>query len=85
MFVRCLGAERLIRHFAATNVPIALATSSGKRSVEVKTANHRDVFDLFHHIVTGDADGLKQGKPAPDIYLLCASKFEDKPDPSKVF
>lgn len=39
-----LGAERLVRHLYDNNVPIALATSSGKESVEVKTTNHEELF-----------------------------------------
>ncbi|XP_060877364.1 probable pseudouridine-5'-phosphatase [Metopolophium dirhodum] len=76
------GAERLIDHLHTNNVPIAVATSSGKDTFKVKTANYQHIFSKFHHIVLGSADSeVKQGKPAPDIFLVCASRFDDKPLP----
>ncbi|XP_018796392.1 PREDICTED: probable pseudouridine-5'-phosphatase isoform X1 [Bactrocera latifrons] len=77
------GAERLLRHLHANKIPIALATSSGEHMVEIKVTHHRDVFKLFHHRVCGSTDPeVKAGKPSPDIFLIAASRFLDKPDPS---
>lgn len=78
------GAERLVRHLHANKVPICVATSSSEESVKIKTAKHSDVFKLFHHITKGTDPDVKEGKPAPDIFLLAASRFEPKADPSKV-
>ncbi|XP_065357458.1 probable pseudouridine-5'-phosphatase isoform X1 [Calliphora vicina] len=78
------GAERLLRHLHTHNIPFCLATSSGEEMVEIKITNHRELFKLFHHRVCGSTDPeVKQGKPAPDIFLIAASRFPDKPDPSK--
>ncbi|XP_072935567.1 probable pseudouridine-5'-phosphatase [Epargyreus clarus] len=78
------GAERLIRHLHKTRVPFALATSSSDRSVQTKVAAHKELFSLFHHMVMGSTDPeVKYGKPHPDIFLVAAARFPDKPDPSK--
>lgn len=78
------GAERLIKHFHANKVPICVATSSGEESVAIKTKRHQEVFKLFHHITKGTDPELKEGKPAPDIFLLAATRFETKADPKNV-
>lgn len=73
------GAEKLIRHLHANNIPICVATSSGAESVKIKTQKHQEAFQLMHHITTGT--DVKNGKPWPDIFLLAASLFEPKAEP----
>lgn len=75
------GVERLIRHLHDNHVPLALATSSGERTVNIKTQNYQDLFSLFHHKVTGTDPELKMGKPAPDIFLIAAQRFDVPVDP----
>ncbi|XP_063696108.1 probable pseudouridine-5'-phosphatase [Culicoides brevitarsis] len=78
------GAERLIRHLHDNDVPIALATSSGEDSVAVKTKHHQELFSLFHHKVMGSSDPeVKQGKPAPDIFLIAAQRFKEQVNPEE--
>ncbi|XP_073825690.1 pseudouridine 5'-phosphatase-like Gs1l isoform X2 [Musca autumnalis] len=78
------GAERLLRHLHKHNIPFCLATSSGQDMVEIKITHHREIFKLFNHKVCGSTDpDVKQGKPAPDIFLVAASRFSDKPDPAQ--
>ncbi|RZF32007.1 hypothetical protein LSTR_LSTR007085 [Laodelphax striatellus] len=82
------GAERLVRHLHQSQVPIAVATSSGAPQVELKTTNHKALFGLFHHIVSASTDAeVVNGKPAPDIFLVAAKRFEDgvKPEQCLVF
>lgn len=67
-------------------IPIAVATSSSDESVMLKLTNHKELFSLFHHSVTASSDPeVKKGKPHPDIFLICASRFPDKPKPEKVY
>lgn len=52
----------------------------------LKLTNHKELFSLFHHVVTASSDPeVKKGKPNPDIFLICASRFPDKPKPEKVY
>ncbi|XP_017782544.1 PREDICTED: pseudouridine-5'-phosphatase-like [Nicrophorus vespilloides] len=77
------GAERLLKHLHKHKVPFALATSSSNEATELKTSHYKELFGLFLHKVMGSSDPeVKKGKPHPDIYLVCASRFPDKPSPS---
>lgn len=76
------GAERLLRHLHKHKVPIALATSSSKAMYDLKTTRHLELFDLFDHKVYGSSDEeVKNGKPSPDIFLVCARRFGNPPKP----
>ena len=56
------GVNRLIQHLHDTKVPIAVATSSSRQYFEMKTQKHTSIFDLFHHIVTGQSE--------PEVYVI---------------
>lgn len=78
------GAERLLRHLHKSKVPFCLATSSGKEMAALKFSKYPELFRLFNHHVMGASDPeVKEGKPAPDIFLVAASRFKDKPNPTK--
>ncbi|XP_066586731.1 pseudouridine-5'-phosphatase-like [Prorops nasuta] len=78
------GAERLLKHLKSNNVPIALATSSSKPSYDLKTERWKHIFSLLEPKVYGSSDPeVLKGKPAPDIFIVCAKRFPDKPHPSK--
>ncbi|XP_067013881.1 pseudouridine-5'-phosphatase [Anabrus simplex] len=78
------GAERILRHLHQHKIPIALGTSSSQENVELKLKNHKELFSLFHHMVVGSDPDVKNGKPAPDVFLVCAARFPERPAPEKV-
>jgi len=72
------GVERLLRHLHHSGVKIAVATSSARDIMEMKTkAKHSEIFGLFHHIVTGCDAELVKSKPDPQIYDLARQRFGD--------
>lgn len=74
------GAERLIRHLHENDVPFALATSSGKEMAALKMQKHMHLFELFSHHVMGATDPeVINGKPCPDIFNVCRSRFPGAP------
>ncbi|MFL2738908.1 MAG: HAD family hydrolase [Deltaproteobacteria bacterium] len=83
------GAKALTKHFNQRGIPQAIATSSSSPIFEAKYEKHKKWFSQFEQIIRGDDPQLKEGKPAPDIFLLAAKRigvaaekclvFEDAP------
>jgi len=79
------GAVHLTRHFHECGIPQAVATSSDRRYFDIKTSRHKDWFSIFDCIVSGDDHGVGEGKPAPDIFLLAATRLGAQPRACLVF
>ena len=79
------GATRLTQHLHTVGVPQAVATSSGRELYEIKTAHHRQWFSHFQTVVKGDDPEVREGKPAPDIFLLAAKRLGFAPSECLVF
>ncbi|HCS42035.1 MAG TPA: HAD family hydrolase, partial [Pseudomonas sp.] len=79
------GAQELVRHLKANNIPIAVGTSSSRQSFGQKTTLHRDWFALFDFIVTADDPEVGAAKPAPDIFLTAARRLGVAPEDCLVF
>ncbi|KAH8314311.1 probable pseudouridine-5'-phosphatase [Drosophila kikkawai] len=78
------GVERLLKHLHDFNIPMAIGSSSCRNSFNAKTLRHPKLFDVFHHVVlSGSDEEVKRGKPAPDIFLTTASRFDERPEPAK--
>lgn len=79
------GAQELVRHLKANNIPIAVGTSSSRQSFGQKTTLHQDWFALFDFIVTADDPEVGAAKPAPDIFLTAARRLGVLPGDCLVF
>ncbi|KAI8866621.1 HAD-like protein, partial [Ramicandelaber brevisporus] len=69
------GAARLLKHLSTSKIPMALATSSRSEPYKLKTRNHATTFALFDAKVNGDNPNVKNGKPAPDTFLVAADEI----------
>jgi pseudouridine-5'-monophosphatase len=71
----CQGATQLVEKLSQLQIPLAIATSSRVASVEEKRKNHESIFSKMKVIVAGDHPAVKNGKPAPDIYVEAARQL----------
>jgi pseudouridine-5'-monophosphatase len=79
------GAKELTTHFFKHGIPQALATSSSSPMYEAQYEKHKKWFSQFKQIVRGDDPELKEGKPAPDIFLIAAKRLGVEPAECLVF
>ncbi|CAF1225479.1 unnamed protein product [Adineta ricciae] len=73
------GAERLIRHLANYNIPMAIGTGSSHELYTLKISGHRELFKLFDPVICTETKEIRLTKPEPDIFLACAEKFPNPP------
>lgn len=84
--VACPGAPELVQAlFQHDNISLAIATSSRSAGVQKKRIKHEEMFKSFDHIVTGDDENVRNGKPAPDIFLEAARRLNVHPSECLVF
>ena len=81
----CNGATDLVKRLTMLNIPLAIATSSRKDSVQKKQRRHDEMFKCFRQIITGDNENVKRGKPAPDIFLEAAKQLGFHPSECLAF
>ncbi|RUP43909.1 HAD-like domain-containing protein [Jimgerdemannia flammicorona] len=73
------GVMRLIAHLKRHKIPIAVATSSTRAKFLLKSSKNADLFSLFDHIICGDDEGIRNGKPAPDLFLAARDRLGAPP------
>jgi len=79
------GTVELIQNLSTHNVHQAIASSSSRHHFEMKTVNHQQWLKLIPLTILGDDPEIKQGKPAPDIFLLTAKRLNAQPEDCLVF
>jgi pseudouridine 5'-phosphatase len=79
------GAMRLSLHLHHAGFPQAVATSSDRFYFDLKITRHKEWFKIFQCVVLGDDPEIRRGKPAPDIFLLAATRLQAKPSHCLVF
>ena len=90
MFKNCPfidGAKEITHKFKhELNFKLALATSSTQVNFGLKTFNKKEwLKEDFDAVVLGDDKRIKNGKPAPDIFILAAKDIGLEPKDCIVF
>lgn len=63
--------EKLAHHLRKHHVLLAVATSFGSMSLEMKTSAHKEFFSLFDHIVLGDDPEVRMARRTQSYISLC--------------
>lgn len=72
------GAGDFMQAASDEGIPLGLATSSHGKWSKIKIGNRR-WNRLFRTTICGDHPDLRNSKPAPDIFLLCAELMQVDP------
>ncbi|XP_039115705.1 bifunctional riboflavin kinase/FMN phosphatase-like [Dioscorea cayenensis subsp. rotundata] len=67
------GVSRLVNHLHRHGVPLALASNSMKQHIELKISHQHGWKECFSVILGGNE--VKNGKPAPDIFLEASKRL----------
>lgn len=70
------GVYEVLDFLEAEDIPKGLATSSNSDQLEHKLRG-KHILPRFAHVICGDQ--ISRGKPAPDMFLALASRFESSP------
>ncbi len=79
------GIEELIEEARASQLGLAVATTSSRQNVELlsRACFGRDASDVFDHIAGGS--DVPNKKPAPDVYLLALKQLALPPEACMAF
>jgi pseudouridine 5'-phosphatase len=78
------GAHAVVDALHARGIPLAIGTSSSKRLCDLKLSKH-SFARRFGVVVCSDDPGVKNAKPAPDIFLCAAARLGAAPERCIVF
>uniref|UniRef100_F1L8D5 Haloacid dehalogenase-like hydrolase domain-containing protein 1 n=1 Tax=Ascaris suum TaxID=6253 RepID=F1L8D5_ASCSU len=74
------GAMRFVQHLARHNIPFAICTGSRSMECDLKLRNLKQLTDLVPLMVRGEDPEIRNGKPAPDCFLVTMNRFKEKPE-----
>ncbi|KRY68707.1 Pseudouridine-5'-monophosphatase [Trichinella pseudospiralis] len=70
------GAERLVKHLHQHSIPMAVCTSEKGEYYKLKISKYPELFKLMHHATCiPEEKEISRGKPHPDGYLFCVTRF----------
>lgn len=78
----CKGAKQLLDYCRENGIKMCIGTSTARIGT-MNLLKVDGILDYFDGIVCGDE--IKNGKPAPDIYLECFNKFNVKKEETLIF
>ncbi len=76
------GFKAFVQYLREKGIPCAVATSNSRKLTGAVMDGH-GLWDYFEEIITGE--DIRRGKPAPDVYLECASRLGVAPEDCLVF
>ena len=76
------GVFEFLEHLKELNIPCGIASSNSKELIELVVKKHG--IDHYFKSIRNSCE-VKQGKPAPDIYLLVAEDMGIRPEECLVF
>ena len=76
------GAVEILEYFKSKNIPMAVASSSFKATIE-KKLRRANLYDYFKVFIAGDE--VSEGKPSPETFLKAAEKLNLPPKDCYVF
>ncbi|RIB30563.1 HAD-like domain-containing protein [Gigaspora rosea] len=71
------GVMRLVTHLKKHQIPMAIASNSFRKFVNIKTSVNRELFNMFDNVTCGD--DVKNFKPAPDLFLAAREAIGNPP------
>ena len=80
------GAQEMVNELKKRGIKMAIATASSRSQFNLKSSGHKDFVAMMDYVVCGDE--VKNGKPAPDLFLAALAKYDGlgiKPEEALVF
>lgn len=65
-------ALEILKFFKAKGLKVAIATSSYRSYLDMKMESNKEMLNYVDAVVCGDDPNIKNGKPAPDIFIEAA-------------